>query len=88
MIQTVVKRNTLYEDESISNQPDLFLTDRFSQDFHSVFGHHNKTFSECQTVWYQIRPGILSGLIWVQTVRKSNQQMTQGDKVKKSCILS
>ena len=24
--------------------------------------------SECQTVWIQIRPDILSGLIWVQTV--------------------
>ena len=26
--------------------------------------------SECQTVWIQIRPDILSGLIWVQTVCK------------------
>ena len=31
------------EGESISNQPDMCLTDRHSQDFHSVFGHHNKT---------------------------------------------
>ena len=30
--------------------------------------------SECQTVWIQIRPDILSGLIWVQTVCKSYQQ--------------
>ena len=28
---------------SISNQPDLFLTDWHCQYFHSVFGHHNKT---------------------------------------------
>ena len=30
----------------------------------------------CQTVWNQIRPDILSGLIWVQTVCKGYQQMT------------
>ena len=29
-----------YEGDSISNWPDIFLTDRHSQDFHSVFGHH------------------------------------------------
>ena len=26
--------------------------------------------SECQTVWIQIRPEVLSGLIWVQTICK------------------
>ena len=30
--------------------------------------------SECQTVWIQIRPDILSGLIWVQTVCTGHQQ--------------
>ena len=30
--------------------------------------------SECQTVWIQIRPDVLSGLIWVQTVCKGHQQ--------------
>ena len=30
---------------------------------------------ECQTVWIQIRPDILSGLVWVQTVCKGYQQM-------------
>ena len=30
--------------------------------------------SECQTVWFQISPNILSGLIWVQTVCKGYQQ--------------
>ena len=29
--------------------------------------------SECQTVWIQIRPDVLWGLIWVQTVCKGNQ---------------
>ena len=33
--------------------------------------------SECQTVWIQIRPDFLSGLIWVQTVCKDYQQMTK-----------
>ena len=32
--------------------------------------------SECQTDWIQIRPDILSGLIWLQTVCKSYQQTT------------
>ena len=32
--------------------------------------------SECQTVWIQIRPDILSGLIWVQIVCKGYQQTT------------
>ena len=36
--------------------------------------------SECQTDWIQIRPDIMSGLIWVQTVCKSYQQTTLGDK--------
>ena len=36
--------------------------------------------AECQTVWIQIRPNVLSGLIWVQTVCKSYQQTTLGDK--------
>ena len=30
--------------------------------------------SECQTVWIQILPNILSSLIWVQTVCKGYQQ--------------
>ena len=32
--------------------------------------------SECQSVWIQIMPDILSGLIWVQTVCKGYKQMT------------
>ena len=31
---------------------------------------------ECQVVWIQIMPDFLSGLIWVQIVRKGNQQTT------------
>ena len=33
--------------------------------------------SECQTIWIQIRPDVLSGLIWVQTVCKGYQQTTK-----------
>ena len=33
--------------------------------------------SECQTDWFQIRPDIFSGLIWVQSVSKGYEQMTQ-----------
>ena len=32
--------------------------------------------SECQTVWIQIRPDLLSGLIWVQTLGKLYQETT------------
>ena len=35
--------------------------------------------SECQIVFIQIRPDVLSGLIWVQTVCKSYQQTTLGE---------
>ena len=40
--------------------------------------------SECQTDWIQIRPDIMSGLIWVQSVCKSYQQTTLGDKALKA----
>ena len=33
--------------------------------------------SECQTVWVQKRPDVLSGLIWIQTVCKDHQQTTK-----------
>ena len=36
--------------------------------------------SEWQTVWIQIRPDFLSGLIWVQTVCKGDQQTAQVGK--------
>ena len=32
--------------------------------------------SKCKTVWIQIRPDIMTGLIWVQTVCKKYHQMT------------
>ena len=31
--------------------------------------------SECLIVWIQIRPDVLSGLVWVQTVCNCYQQM-------------
>ena len=34
--------------------------------------------SKCQTDWIQIRPDILSGLIWVQSVCKGYEQKTLG----------
>ena len=36
--------------------------------------------SKCQTVWIQIRPDVLSCLIWVQTVFKGHQQTTLESK--------
>ena len=32
--------------------------------------------SECQTVWIQIRPDTLTGLVWIQTVCRGYEQMT------------
>ena len=32
--------------------------------------------SQCQTFWIQIRPKVLSDLIWVQTVCKGYEQTT------------
>ena len=34
------------------------------------------TLSECQTVWIQIRPDVMSDLLWVQIVCKDYQQTT------------
>ena len=34
--------------------------------------------SECQTIWIQIRPNFLLGLIWVQTVLRGYEQTTKG----------
>ena len=39
--------------------------------------------SECQTVWNQIRPDILSGLILVQTICKGYHHMPLVDKESK-----
>ena len=36
---------------------------------------------ECQTIWIQIRPDILSGLIWIQTVCKVYQQRNMVGKL-------
>ena len=41
---------------------------------------HSRILSGCQTVWIQIRPNVMSGLIMFQTVRKSYQQTTLVDK--------
>ena len=44
--------------------------------------------SECQTDWIQIRPDLLSGLIWVQSVFQGYQQMTLvGHDLKEAFLL-
>ena len=42
-----------------------------------IFQKIFKEYHQCQTVWIQIRPGILSGLIWIQTVCTDYQQTTK-----------
>ena len=44
--------------------------------------------SECRTVWIQIRPDILSGLIWVLAVCRGYQQNTLADKELKLMVLT
>ena len=61
---------------------------KFSRLFVSAVFFSKSTFSknsfrnmiECQTIWIQNRPDILSGLIWYQTICKTFQQTTLGDK--------
>ena len=51
------------------------------------FFFRNQLLQKINSVWIQIRPDVLSGLIWVQTVCKSYQQTTLGlrrRRVKKS----
>ena len=42
--------------------------------FHKIL---SRTIPECKTVWIQISPDVVSGLIWVQTICKNHQQMTK-----------
>ena len=48
--------------------------------------------SECQTIWIKIRPDVLSGLIWVQSVCKGYQQTTivatSGERINQILVLS
>ena len=52
--------------------------------FKSTFSKNSfmNTIRVSNSLDFQIRPDILSGLIWVQTVCKGNQQMTLVDRVK------
>ena len=52
----------------------------FKNNFFQNFFQENIVPSEYQIVWFQIRPDILLGLIWVKTVCKSYQQTKQGNK--------
>ena len=47
----------------------------FFVDFGFFSKSKKKNLSECQTVWIQIRPYILQGLIWIQSVCKDYQQL-------------
>ena len=52
-----------------SSSADFFLNQIFRKNISGLP-------SECQTVWIQIRPDVMSGLIWFQTVFKGYQQTT------------
>ena len=67
MILTLCLQGNFFYD--ILSSADFFLKSTFSK-------RVSRLVSECQTVWVEIRPNVLSGLIWVQTVCKGYQQMT------------
>ena len=48
-----------------------------SVDFFQFLITFSEKFFQCQTLWIQNRPDILSGLMWVLTVCKGYQQMTK-----------
>ena len=52
----------------------------FRINFFEKLFQENHWMMECQTIWIQIRPDILSGLICVKTVCKGYQQTTLVDK--------
>ena len=54
--------------------------------FCKKFFQQLSTLSECQTVWIQIRPNILLGLIWVQTVWEGYKQTTKVTAISKEWI--
>ena len=54
----------------------LFLHTYYCAIFYSLDARFFSVPSGCQTVWIQIRPDILSGLIWVKTVCKTVCQQT------------
>ena len=59
-----------------SDGPDLGLNFLQKVSADGTKSQVDKTPSECQTVWIQIRTDLLSVLIWVKTVCKRYQQMT------------
>ena len=60
----------------------LSSVDLFQNNPISKNSFRNTLPSECQTVWIQISPNILSGLLCVQTVCKGYQRTTLVDKKK------
>ena len=66
-----------------------FLTYLWSADFFKInfLKNYFRKFHQCQTVWILIRPDVLSGLIWVQTVCKGYQQTTLEGRVKSYSLL-
>ena len=70
-----------------SSRPTLCLLGNFACLLSSADFFKNQLFrkilsgiqSECQTVWIQIRPNILSGLIWIQTVCQGYQLTALAD---------
>ena len=67
----------------------FFIVCRFFSNKLFFLNSFRSTVSECHTVWTQIRPDILSGLIWVQTVCKQTTLHVVGKKLisKVPCVI-
>ena len=46
-----------------------------------LFREKIQEYHRCQIVWFQISPDVSSGLIWMPTVCKGNQQATLAGRV-------
>ena len=55
----------------------LSPNDFFKVNLYKIFFQE---YHQCQKIWIQIRQDVLSGLIWVQAVCKSYQQITPAGK--------
>ena len=61
---------------------------RLFKSFTDFLNNISRIQPECQTVLIQIRPDVLSGMVWVQTICKGYQQATLVGKELKGCLNS
>ena len=65
----------------ILSSADIFFQNQFVSCCCFFYNDLSGISVECQAVWIQIMPEVLSGMIWVQIICKGNQQTTLVSKV-------